>query len=114
MKEKSTRSKGDELENYVLVRIASLKKTNNSGAVSANGDLIDSEIMIDCKNIQSKSTVSISDSELTKIKTQSGRYNKDWALVHKTSTGKIVACVDFEFFQVLYNTYFEQINRASD
>lgn len=107
MKEKTTRDIGKELEDYVFNNYPgdSVKRTNNSGAVSNNGDLLDDkhDLLIDCKNYRSSSSITLSKKDLEKIKKQALDNNRDWVLVTQNKEGDKIVCMNFETFSTIYN-----------
>jgi macrodomain Ter protein organizer (MatP/YcbG family) len=59
MKKESTRSIGNKLEDWIISYLEELdpktKKTNNSGAVSNNGDILNKHFVIEAKHRNTKS-----------------------------------------------------------
>lgn len=101
---KSNREKGAELENYFRSTYAGkVTQTNNSGAVSGNGDFIDHEnnLMFDCKNHTTSDAITLSANEFNRLQKQALNYNKDWVLIYKNKSGKLVACLEYELFNEL-------------
>lgn len=107
MREKSTRDIGKELEDFVFNNYpnSAVKRTNNSGAVSSNGDLLDDKhrILIDCKNYKSSTSINITKKDLEKIKYQARQNDRDWILVIQNKDGDKIVCMDFNTFATIYD-----------
>jgi hypothetical protein len=107
MRERTTRDKGKFLEDKVNGILPCFRPTNNSGAVSGNGDLQNDDFIIDCKNIESSGTISINKKELDKVRQQASNYNKAWMLVHRNKHGDITITLDLDEFAEIYLGFIE-------
>jgi hypothetical protein len=113
MRERTTRDKGAYLEKKVSGLLPMFKPTNNSGAVSGNGDLQNNDFIIDCKNIESSDTISISKKELEKIRKQAQNYNKSWILIHRNKSGDITVTLDINDFVEIYDGFTEMLEEST-
>lgn len=86
---KSSRTKGDKLENYVSAMLR-IPKTTNSGAALDNADLKSAEIMIECK-FTSQDSITISKTILKKLINQAAKWHiPSYAIVTENKIGTFI------------------------
>lgn len=107
MKEKSSREKGDELEQYVA-RILNMEFTRGSGNQLDDADLKDDRMLIECKVKNGAKGVSIPGTQLNKLTKQAAKWRKEWALATMNSDGQVFFTVNADWFREIYDAAKEQ------
>ena len=93
--------KDRELEAYVTRVLSTVypdaRQTNNSGAVSANGDVLAGPWLIECKGT-SRQSIHLSHEHIAKSEKQAWRQRREWLMVHSNVCGDTLVTMDFHLF----------------
>jgi hypothetical protein len=101
-----SRAIGDEFEDLIYSVLGDINKTTNSGAKFGNGDLANSNIIIECKN-KDLPRLRPDWKEIEKVIKQANNSGREWAYIQRNQAGTFVI-VDFNFFQELFNKFYGQ------
>lgn len=91
---------GDEFEAQVSDDLG-IRKTNMSGAKFDNGDLSNSEIIIECKVKSTSKSFQSCSHEVSKVIKQAIKHNKEWLYIQKTKDKSFVV-MDYNYFLELW------------
>jgi hypothetical protein len=109
----TTKERGDALEDIIIEELnqypgLSPKKTNGSGAVHGDGDVITSRVIIDSKVKGKGTSISISRAEFNKIRLQAAHQVKPGAIAtfiqseSDPDSGTVVVCIELhDLFNLL-------------
>lgn len=98
----SNRSVGDELEDKICQKF-NVQKTAKSGAHWDNADLVNNNVLIECKVKNDCSSFRCPKSELSKLKKQANRSSKDWIYVMQDANGEVYVLTSLDYFQEITN-----------
>ena len=108
----STRAIGKKLENLFLAHLQELEHTaklsNNSGAVSGNGDVVSKYFQTECKKRNTKD-FSIKEDVFSKLKRSipTNNFERIAVLVNENSLGRVLVTLELKDFFRLAKTYIE-------
>ncbi len=101
-----SREIGDSFEDEIVNHLNGIRKTSNSGAKFSNGDLANTDYILEAKVKNTLKNFSPDKKELAKLKKQADTRLKNWIYAQRTSGG------DFVLMEL--STFIEIWNKAFD